>query len=482
MDYFYHSRAYRPCNIEVEVTVRHFSGKTGVVVGCGKAGLSVVRFLLDRGADVRVSEGRALEQLDPALVDQLRSAGVELECGGHTRGFIAAGDFVVVSPGISLDQPAVHAARAQGIPLYGELALAADGFKVPVIAVTGSNGKTTVTSLLGEILGRDRMVFVGGNIGTPLLDYFLEPPSYRAVVLELSSFQLELVGSFRPDIALFLNISPDHLDRHHTLEEYARAKWNLTLNQRQGDQLVLGGDDPLLATGKVPQGVSVTRFGIDRRCEARIDDTVISLHLEAGEGPIVECYPLDNTALVSPVNRLNAAAAVLAARLAGCGSTQIAQGLENFQPPMHRMTEVAVIDGVRYINDSKATNLGALEAALLGSEVPVVLIAGGRGKGTDLKVLEELVEKKVRRLILIGEAADMMQKAWGERVPSTVAGSMEEAVQAAHLWARAGDQVLLAPGCASYDMFPNYEKRGEAFMESVRRLERVGEQKQVNNG
>ncbi|MBM9511073.1 UDP-N-acetylmuramoyl-L-alanine--D-glutamate ligase [Desulfogranum marinum] len=455
-------------------------GMKGVVVGCGKAGLSAVRFLLDRDVCVGVSEGRTADQLDAALTADLQSKGVQFEFGGHTEEFLSSFDFVVPSPGIPLDLPVLHAVRQKGIKIVGELGLAAGLFQVPVIAVTGSNGKTTVTSLVGSLLAHaQQQVFVGGNIGTPLLEYFSSKEQSSVVVLELSSFQLDMAGAFRPDIGLVLNISPDHLDRHHTIDAYVDAKLKLVSHQRPGDRLILGGDDQRLAEITSVDNVDVYRFGTGKRFEAVVNGDAVELNFKENGVLRQETYNLQDTHLTSSVNRLNAAAAILAVRLAGCKREEVQGGLKVFEPPLHRMTEVAVIEGVRYINDSKATNYGAMHAALKGCTEPVVLIAGGREKGGDWQLLRDVVAQKVRRLILLGEAAEKMKQVFGDIVPVAIAESMDDAVQVARRCAQRGDLVLLAPGCASFDMYAGYEERGRVFMESVHRLQHEKKEKGV---
>ena len=447
-------------------------GLQAAVIGLGTAGLSTVRYLAAQGARVRVSDQRGLDQIEPATVAWLREHDVSLEYGGHTTAFLASAEMVIPGPGVPLDLPVLRTAREQGMPIMGELALAAGQYPVPVIAVTGSNGKTTVTSLIGHLLrAANKTPFVGGNIGTPLLDYFADPDHYDSVVLELSSFQLDLAGSFRPDVGLLLNLSPDHLDRHGSFAAYAGAKMKLFAHQVAGDCAILGADDPMAAATPMCERVRRHTFGRSEECSARIVDGQVELRTGRNGMECLARLDLGPTRLHSSVNQLNAAAAVLAVAQLGCEPEAIERGLLSFEPPPHRMAEVATIAGVRFINDSKATNIGALEAALGGCEAPVVLIAGGRDKGSDYTLLREVVGCKVKRLILLGEAAGMMRAALETAVATETVGSMAEAVRRAMAAAKSGDLVLLAPGCASFDMFSGYEERGRVFTEQVLQLD-----------
>ncbi|NLX19739.1 MAG: UDP-N-acetylmuramoyl-L-alanine--D-glutamate ligase [Desulfobulbus sp.] len=449
------------------------SGTQALVIGLGAAGLSTVRYLTARGVRVKVSDRRTLDQIEPSTVELLRTAGIPLETGRHNPDQLQGMDMVIPGPGVPLDVPVLQAAREQGLPVLGELALAAGRFSCPVIAITGSNGKTTVTSLLGHLLQTaGKRPFVGGNIGTPLLDYFTAPQEYDAVVLELSSFQLDLAGAFRPDTGLLLNISPDHLDRHGSLAAYKKAKMQIFTNQRRGDTAILGADDPAVASASLCSGVERYMFGRETTCAARVVDERILLCLEQDGNERQEEYNLSRSNMSSPVNRLNAAAALLAAAVHGCRYEDLVRGLETFMPPPHRMADVASVDDVRFINDSKATNIGALAAALSSCSSPVVLIAGGRDKASDFTLLEEMVARKVKRLILIGEAADAMEAAFGSVVGVERATDMEDAVRRAKAVAVSGDTVLLAPGCASFDMFSGYAERGRVYEKHVLQLAR----------
>ncbi len=449
------------------------TGMQAVVIGLGAAGLATVQFLLHQGVRVAVSDRRTVEQINPDTLRFLERSEVRLETGEHSTAFLEGADVVIPGPGVPLDSLIIRIARERGIPVLGELALAAGRYSVPVIAVTGSNGKTTVTSLIGALLQQAGMApFVGGNIGTPLLSYFIDPKPYQTVVLELSSFQLDLAGDFRPDIGLLLNISPDHLDRHGSLAAYAEAKMHLFQSQVAGDMAILGGDDPLSDGTRLNAGVRAFRFGRKENCTARISDGRVHVRAAREAGIDEAVYNLEGTRLHSSVNQLNAGAAILAASLCGCSPEAITTGLASFEPPPHRMAEVAEVGGVCFINDSKATNIGALQAALSGCTAPVILIAGGRDKGSDYALLQEVVREKVKHLILIGEAAGLMHTALGPVVATESATTMADAVRKAMTAAATGDLVLLAPGCASYDMFSGYEERGRVFADCVLELSR----------
>ena len=444
--------------------------KNAVILGLGISGMAALRFLQDQGLNVAVSEFRPQEKLSPqeqALVQDL-----DLETGGHSEDFILTRDMIVPGPGIPLDLPVLQAARSAEIPIIGELGLAAGNISVPVIGVTGSNGKTTVTGLIGSLLSDcGYHPFVGGNIGTPLLQALSGPVDYDVLVLELSSFQLDLSGAFRPDIALLLNLSPDHLDRHGTMDRYVRAKQRIFSKQRSDDYAILGGDDPLVMQQTSGIKAAVATFGHDRSHQACIVGDRISLDWRGRQSE----FSLTATTLNSKVNRLNAAAAILAVLQLGASDSCIRKGLASFVPAEHRMTQVAELNGVVFINDSKATNVGAMAAALESCPPGTVLIAGGRDKQGDFTGLRELIKKNVAHMICIGEATNLLQKTFGDLVEVESARDMQAAVARGAALAGPGQTVLLAPGCASYDMFADYGARGRAFTRAVHALVKTNE-------
>ncbi|MDP3478857.1 MAG: UDP-N-acetylmuramoyl-L-alanine--D-glutamate ligase [Desulfoprunum sp.] len=442
------------------------SGIRVAVLGLGVSGRAAVQYLQACGAEVVVSDNRSQEQLLEKEGAFLDNCGVVWEAGGHSLAFLGKADIVFVSPGVPLNLSLLVQLQQQGVRIMGELALAAPALCETVVAITGTNGKTTVTTLVGELLREaGKNVFVGGNIGTPIFEYLLKGPEAEALVLEVSSFQLDTAGGFRPDIALLLNITPDHIDRHGSLADYVRAKMKIFGKQRQADTAIVNGDDPLCRTLANEIGSRVMFFGHGSDCQARIAGNRVILRWQEEE-----IYDLVGTSLANTTGVLNSAAAIAAARSAGCSPERIRAGLAAFQPLHHRMEAVAEVDGVIYYDDSKATNTGAVLSALAQIGGKVVLIAGGKDKGDDYTLLRKSVKDKARKVILIGEAADLLEKALFGTAPLGRAQSMEEAVQLARAVAEPGDAVLLSPACASFDMFKSYAHRGEVFVAAVERL------------
>jgi UDP-N-acetylmuramoylalanine--D-glutamate ligase len=438
-------------------------------MGLGVSGRAAVRYLVAQGVKVAVSDARNVQQLSAADLAFLADHGVEYECGGHTLTFLRKADQILVSPGIRQDLEILMQLRNLGIPVLGELAMAAPLLHKPVIAITGTNGKTTVTALIGELLQRSgKKVFVGGNIGTSLFDYLSNPDDVDVLVLELSSFQLEAAGDFKADVAILLNVTPDHLDRHGTLADYAAAKMKIFSGQGAKDTAIVSGDDTFcreLAAG-LDGGQQLLFFGHDSDCRAQVAGQCIHLQWQGKQ----ERYNLAGSMLATATGGLNSAAAILAVRTLGCQPEAIAQGLAVFKVAAHRMALVGESAGVFYYDDSKATNTGAVLSALENFSGNVILIAGGRDKGDDYTLLRESVGRKVRCLILIGEASELIAQALAGVTEVRKAGSMEDAVMLAAAIAGAGDTVLLSPACASFDMFENYGHRGKVFADAVQKV------------
>jgi UDP-N-acetylmuramoylalanine--D-glutamate ligase len=434
-----------------------------LVVGLGATGLSCARFLASRNVEVAVTDSR--EQ--PPAVERIREElpDVALFLGGFDAGVFARAERIVVSPGVSVQDGLIAAARRRGVEVIGDIELFARSVHAPVIAITGSNGKSTVTTLVGEMARRaGRQVRVGGNIGVPALDLIdaVEPDLY---VLELSSFQLETVTSLRCHAAVVLNISPDHMDRYTSFGDYVEAKQRIYA----GAAVQVVNRDDRAAAALADDGARQISFGLDAPAGANFGI------VETSSGPCIArdgdpWMAVAQVGIAGRHNLSNALAALALGDAAGLDRQSMLQVLSEFQGLPHRTQWVAERDGIVWYNDSKATNIGATLAAVQGFEGPLVLIAGGQGKGADFAELAAGLDQRVRAVVLIGEAAGEIYQALGERIPARVAGSMHEAVGLAAQLAQAGDLVLLSPACSSFDMFDNYEHRGQVFMQAVQEL------------
>jgi UDP-N-acetylmuramoylalanine--D-glutamate ligase len=442
-------------------------GDEVAILGLGVSGRAAARYALWRGARVRISDSRPEERFLVEERELLELPGVSWEAGGHNFEFLSRAKRILISPGVDLSLPLLHRLAQVGVAISGELAVAAQELRVPTVAITGTNGKTTTTTLIGELLAAGGIhPFVGGNIGTPIYDFLREPQGRDVVVAEVSSFQLESAGGFSPRIGILLNITPDHLDRHGSIEAYGLVKMRLFAHQRAGDLAIVNGDDPqcLRLASLVPGELQT--FGSGPENTARIIGKTIRVALNTG----VEEYPLEGTALGNSVGLQNSGAAILAARRLGVPPGTILAALRAFRLLPHRIELVAEVDGVRYYNDSKATNTGAVLGALAEFSENVLLIAGGRDKGDDYRLLRPAAAASVRLLITIGEAAELLEAALADVVETVRAASMAKAVRLAASRARRGDVVLLSPACASFDMFKNYGHRGAEFIKEVEAL------------
>jgi UDP-N-acetylmuramoylalanine--D-glutamate ligase len=448
--------------------VQELRAKRVLVVGLGESGLGAVRLLAAQGARVVANDARAESELGPRAA-AARDAGAELALGGHDPNLFTSVDLIVVSPGVP-PSDALDAADAAGVPVVGEVELASWFLASTVIAITGTNGKSTVTTLVGEMCrGTGRPTFVGGNLGTPLSHAVGTPAAGPdgLVVAELSSFQLERVDRFRAHVAVLLNVTEDHLDRYPSFGAYAAAKGRIFHGQRRGDAAVVPVGDALCESLAAVSPSSIHRFGSPGG-EVRVDDGSIV------NGTSSLALPIAALAVRGTHNLQNACAAALAARLAGVSVQAVTGVLQGFRGLPHRMQLVGSSGGVEYLDDSKATNVGAAVAAIDGLADRggrVVLIAGGVDKGGSYAPLRQRLEATGRGVVLIGEATARIAAALeGWDAPMLRASSMEEAVQAARGLALPGDTVLLAPACSSFDMFRSYAERGDAFQRAVRSL------------
>ena len=447
-----------------------FSKLNIVVVGLGRTGISVARFLAAKGARVTATDLAGENGLDPA-VKQLRKQGVKLALGGHSEAAFLAADLIVVSPGVPHTITAIEKAAAKNITVWGEIELASRLIEEPIIAVTGTNGKTTTTRLIGCMMARSGIrAFVGGNIGTPLIDYLDQKEKAQIVVAEVSSFQLDTIDGFRPAVGILLNISADHLDRYDDFKAYRAAKGRIFSNQTPSDTAVYNGTDPNVEAVVKHVRSEPLPFFSNASAARRIKQGAViegdALHFYRNRRK-EETIDLSGLKLPGIHNRENAAAAGLAAWTMGISPAGISAAVAGFQGIAHRLEYVAEIDGVTYYNDSKATNTAAVVRALEGFSQPVILILGGRDKTGDFSALRRPVSARVKKVIALGEAAAAIAESLSPVASLSTAGTMSRAVADAHRSARRGDVVLLSPACASFDMYTGYDQRGDAFKDCV---------------
>ena len=438
-----------------------YRGKNVLVVGLGKTGAACARYFVQQGAHVAVTDSRAA----PPGTVELRGLPVELKLGGFgAPRTLNSYALAAVSPGVSLDEAFVRELRAQGVPTLGDIELFARAAEAPVVAITGSNGKSTVTTLLGEMAKRAGLnVAVGGNLGTPALD--LLAPEVQLYVMELSSFQLETVLSLRCKAAANLNVSPDHLDRHHSFEAYSEAKSRIFI----GCELAVVNRNDAETERNVRAAHRKLSFGLDAPMAGQYGLVKSGGEdwLACGDERLLKVSELKIYGLHNAANALAALALADAAGIARAASLAV---LREFKGLRHRCEWVAEVNGVSYFNDSKGTNVGATLAALAGLPEPIVWLGGGQGKGQDFAPLKPVLAQKAHAAILFGQDAAQIERALTDALPVYRERDLEASVKRAHAVARRGDRVLLSPACASLDQFKNYEERGEKFCAYVREL------------
>jgi UDP-N-acetylmuramoylalanine--D-glutamate ligase len=443
-------------------------GKKVLVVGLGKSGLAAALFLRRRGAQVTVSDVRSAEALAndiPALLDE----GIMVETGGHGLLTFRRQDLIVVSPGVPLNTPELAQVKSFGLPVIGELELAARFLKGKTLAITGSNGKTTTTALVGEILEKAGVpTLVGGNIGVPVVALIDQSTDETWSVLEVSSFQLESTQRFHPSIAVILNITPDHLDRHGSFENYALAKERIFAAQDEHDFLVLNADNARAAQAAARSVAKVYFFSVEHSVlqGAWVEDGFL-VYRAGKDQPVEKIMPVSGVPLKGAHNVENVLAAVCASRLAGVTAEQIRSGVESFRAVEHRLEYVATINGVEFYNDSKATNVDATAKAVAAFSSGIHLILGGKDKNSDYTQLAPLLRTRVRAIYTIGSAAAKIESELRGVVSILSCETLDNAVSAAASAARPGEVVLLAPACSSFDQFENYEQRGKVFKQLV---------------
>jgi len=444
------------------------NGRKVLVVGLARTGLATVKFLKTKGSIVSTTEMRPKEEMKEAI-QELEGMDIPMEWGGHRTETFLKPDLIVVSPGVDLSIEPIQKALKKGIRVISEIELAYHFIHIPIIAVTGTNGKTTTTLLIGEMLKEEgKRVGVGGNVGDPLILFADGGNRWEVLVVEISSFQLEAIEDFRPRFSVLLNITENHLDRYPRYEDYIEAKVRIFTNQNSGDVAVLNRDDPIVMKYGAKVKAKKVFFSLEERLEegAFSSDQNILLRLGKKE----EDYSLVKTPLKGIHNVENMMAALTTARIFGCSKKAIEAVLGRFEGLEHRLEFVREIEGIRFYNDSKGTNVGSVVKSLQSFSEPIILIAGGKDKKGDLTPLGELIQSRVKRLILIGEAKERMGRELGGLTDMVMARNLEEAVTFAYQAAKRGEVVLLSPACSSFDMFKDYKERGKVFKEAVKHL------------
>jgi len=440
--------------------------KNIVVIGAGLSGLALVRFFCAKGARVTLSDRRDASQIQG--LEQLEGYSLNYDLGGHDAELFSRADLVAVSPGVPLDIEPLKKAAEAGIPLLGDIEIAVRELYAPITAVTGTNGKSTVTSLVGEIFkGWGKNCFVGGNLGTPLITAC--GTSYDELVVELSSFQLETIETFAPDFALMLNLSEDHLDRYPDFSSYLAAKEAIFSNMGESQYAVLNAEDGRVRELAMPIAVKKVWFSANRLLDdgmgRRLDELVWRWQGQE------ERFDLRQLQLRGEHNVENVMAAMIPALIKGMPAALAWQHACNFAGLPHRMQTVSDFNRLQWIDDSKGTNVGSVVKSLAGLEAPITLIAGGKDKGGDYAPLREMLKHKVGQVLLLGEAAERMTRELGDCCSIRQVADMAEAVAIAGRETPLGGTVLLSPACSSFDMYPSYAARGEDFAVQIRKLE-----------
>jgi UDP-N-acetylmuramoylalanine--D-glutamate ligase len=442
--------------------------KRVLVVGMARTGIATAKFLKAKGSSVATTEMKPKEEMKEA-VEELRGINLSTEWGGHQIETFLKQDIIVVSPGVDLNIEPIQKAISHGVRVISEIELAYHFIHVPMIAVTGTNGKTTTTLLIGEMLKEDgKKVGVGGNVGEPLILFADGKEQWEVLVVEISSFQLEAIEDFRPRISVLLNITEDHLDRYLSYGEYIEAKVRIFANQNFGDLAILNKDDPIIRQYSEKVKAKKVLFSLRERPTEGAFSNGQTIFLRFGGEE--EEYSLAKAPLKGIHNIENMMAALTAARASRCSKKAIQNVINRFAGLEHRLEFVRAIEGIRFYNDSKGTNVGSVVKSLQSFSEPVILIAGGKDKHGDLSPLKELIQKRVKHLILIGEAKERMNRELGGLTSTLMAKTMKEAVLLAYEKGKGGEVVLLSPACSSFDMFKDYKERGKVFKDTVLRL------------
>lgn len=457
--------------------------KNILVVGLGISGMGAARFAKDNGGIVTVTD-IAEEDALVTYLPEVRKMGAKIELGRHNIETFESADLIIVSPGVPHTILPIERAKEKGVTIMGELELASRYIREPIVAVSGTNGKTTTTRLLGHMLENSGFkVFVGGNIGNPLIDYVQRREAADIVVAEVSSFQLDTIDTFRPRVSVLLNITSDHLDRYPDFISYVSSKGRIFRNQAEGDTAVINGSDPFIRLISKTLRTRTLPFYYLGDSDPKDREYALIGQFNGNDRPVIKIFTketpqgfldLSKINLLGRHNMENVAASSLAALAAGGNLEGIQSALNSFKGLSHRLEYVRTINGVHFYDDSKGTNIDAVAKALEVFDRPVVLIMGGRDKGGDFKQLRELVEQHTRKLIVMGEAGDAIKSVLEDSCQdgAQTASTMEDAVRLAYLAAVPGDVVLLSPGCSSFDMFTSYAHRGEVFCKAVQHIEK----------
>jgi len=438
--------------------------KKVLVVGLAKSGLATAEFLVTKGARVTVTDHLPASELG-STADSAKGLGCSLVLGGHPMEVFTQADFIVVSPGVPLDLPELKEAQQRSIPIIGEMELASRFLQLPVVAISGTNGKTTTTALVGNMLKHSgKRVFVGGNIGNPLISIFKEKEPYELAVVEVSSFQLDSMETFHPQVAVLLNISEDHLDRYPSFADYVTSKCRLFANQTEEDTAVVPARDPLITVRCTIRSRQLNFSLTKNSAHAYLDSGWLMCRVMPGP---LRRYDLQRWQLPGKHNQQNLLAAVLAATSMGARPEAIQKTIEIFEPLPHRMQLIHQWRGIRFYDDSKGTNVDSVVRSIESFSSPIILIAGGRDKEGSYDPLVSLIRHRVKMLVLLGEARFRLAKALGNLSCTVVVEDMDGAIQVALGAAVAGDVVLLSPACSSFDQYENYKARGDHFRNLV---------------
>jgi UDP-N-acetylmuramoylalanine--D-glutamate ligase len=433
-----------------------------------RSGVAAALLAYDYGGQPFVSDSNDAKLLT-GQIERLNAVHVPYETGGHTDRLLDC-DYLIVSPGVPLTVDILNRAKKKGIPIFSEIEFASWTCRGKVVAVTGSNGKTTTTTLLGEIFSTAGFdAFVGGNIGLPFSEIARKVPENGVAIIEVSNFQLQTIADFAPDTALILNLTPDHLDRHGTFEDYKRAKYRITENQTKEQSLILNLDDPETSVADMNSKATVRYFTTTDSADAGafVRNDSLWFRKDGQEQEVIRCSEI---MIPGPHNLQNAAAAVCAASLYDVPVADMKNVLSTFAGVEHRMDNVGRVAGINFVNDSKATNVDSVCYALRSIDNPIHLIAGGRDKGGVFETIADFGKGKIKSIVAIGEAKEKIFNALGQTFPVQFAGDLETAVKMCFESAHPGETVLLSPGCASFDQFENFEHRGRVFKQAVAKL------------